>query len=94
MEVLKTQYQIEIINRIRFLRIEKNISQIKLANILNVSTGYIGNVESTKFRHKYTLKQLCELSKFFNITLDFLFTGKNVSLTKEQLINNIIDYDE
>ena len=90
----KTEYQLDVINRVRLLRVAKNISQIKIANLLDVSIGYIGNVESTKFQHKYTLKQLWVLASHFNVSLDYLLTGKNEKLSSELLIKYLISYDE
>lgn len=94
MEIIKTTYQLDIINRVRTLRLNHDVSQIKIAKLLDVSNGYIGNVESPKYQHKYTLKQLWILANFFNVSLDYLFTGKEVKLTTEQLINILIAYDE
>ncbi|MCI7032642.1 MAG: helix-turn-helix transcriptional regulator [Bacteroidales bacterium] len=90
----KTDFQIDIINRIRQLRTENDISQIKLANIIDVSTGQIGNIESPKFQHKYTLKQLYQISKFFNVPIDYILTGTNHLLNTEDIIQALIKYDE
>lgn len=90
----KTDFQIDIINRIRQLRTENDISQIKLANIIDVSTGQIGNIESPKFQHKYTLKQLYQISKFFNVSIDYILTGTNHLLNTEDIIKALIKYDE
>ncbi len=94
MDVKKSSNQLKVVNRVRDLRISKDISQIKIANLLDVSNGYVGNVESPKFQHKYTLKQLWVLSKYFNVSLDYLLTGNNKELSKEELINKLISYDE
>ena len=51
----KTEYQLEVISRIRKLRIENEVSQVGLANLIDISNGQIGNIESPKFQHKYTL---------------------------------------
>ena len=94
MEVLKTPYQIEVINRVKNIRLEKGVSQMQLANILNVSNGQIGNIESTKYSHKYTLSQLSSLCKHFKIEITQLFLpdAKNISI--DQIIEKIIEYDK
>lgn len=94
MDVLKTKYQLNVINRIRSLRTAKGISQIKIAHLLDVSSGYIGNVESPRYQHKYTLKQLVELAHCFDVTLDYILTGEHTDLTTKELINHLISYDE
>ncbi len=90
----KTSYQNEIVNRIRQLRIDNKISQIGLADIIDVSNGQIGNIESPKFPHKYTLKQLYSIAQHFKVTLDFLLTGSCEILDTEHIIKALIQYDE
>lgn len=94
MEVLKTTYQLEVVNRVKALRISNDLSQIKIANLLDVSNGFVGNVESPKYRHKYTLKQLWTLAKHFGVSLDYILTGKETVLSSEQLVKYLISYDE
>lgn len=88
----KTDYQNEVVNRIRLLRIDRDISQVGIANVINVSNGQIGNIESPKFQHKYTLKQLYLIAQYFEVTLDYILTGKHTTLDSENLIKTIIKY--
>lgn len=90
----KTDFQNEVINRIRQLRIGRDVSQIGLANIIDVSNGQIGNIESPKFQHKYTLKHLDLISKFFNVSITYLLTGNTKDINNENLIKLLIKYDE
>lgn len=90
----KTAYQNKVINRIRQLRIDNDISQIGMANIIEVSNGQIGNIESPKFPHKYTLKQLYLISQHFRVTLDYLLTGNDITLDTEHIVKALIQYDE
>lgn len=90
----KTVYQNEVVNRIRQLRIDSEVSQIGLADILEVSNGQIGNIESPRFQHKYTLKQLYLIAKYFKVPIEYLLTGKNEKLNNEDLIKILIQYDE
>lgn len=92
--MIKTEYQNEVINRVRLLRRENDVSQVLLANLIEVSHGQIGNIESPKFRHKYTLKQLYCISKHFNVALSYLLTGSYRELDSENLIKAIIRYEE
>lgn len=92
--MIKTSYQNEVISRIRKLRLDNRMSQIELANIIEVSSGQIGNIESPKFSHKYTIKHLYQISKYFGVSFEYLMTGENVPLNTENMILNLIRYDE
>ncbi len=94
MDISKSKFQLEVINRVKGLRLNAGIGQAKLANVLNVVTGQIGNIESPKFKQKYTLKQLYVISNYFDVSLDYILTGDNKPLTTNELINLLINYDE
>lgn len=55
-----------ITGRIRELRIQKGLSQEDISLHLNISTGYIGHIESPNFRAKYNTVHLNELAKLLN----------------------------
>lgn len=62
-----------VIGKVREKRIAANLSQKYLANELNVGIGFIGHVESPKYRAKYNLEHLNILAKVFNCAIkDFL----------------------
>ena len=90
----KTDFQNDVVNRIRQLRIAQNVSQIGLANIIDVSNGQIGNIESPKFQHKYTLKHLDLIAKYFGVSITYLLTGDNIEIDIDILIKYLIKYDE
>lgn len=94
----KTLFQIEIINKIRLLRSERKISQKRVGEILGISDGQVGNIESFKFPHKYTLKQLYELCKEFNYPIEHLFLDEDDFSGETEIINlliqKIISYGE
>ena len=61
-------------------------------------SGLVGNIESPRFPHKYTLKQLSVLCEAFQYPFENLFLDEKETLLpyKERiklLINKIIDYD-
>jgi transcriptional regulator with XRE-family HTH domain len=60
---MKSKIDQFVINKVRELRIEKNISQADLANELGMSVGFIGKVESLKYPSHYNLKHLNHLAK-------------------------------
>ncbi len=96
----KTTYQLLIIEKIKNLREEKNISQAQICEIIGLgSVGQVGNIESPKFKHKYTLKQLNMLADYFKIPLSNLFLNNQELLQStdevlQLLIDKIIDYEQ
>jgi DNA-binding XRE family transcriptional regulator len=54
-----------IITRVREMRMKANLGQENVALHLEVSTGYIGHIESPNFTAKYTTTQINELAKLF-----------------------------
>jgi transcriptional regulator with XRE-family HTH domain len=62
-----------VIDRVREIRIEKGISQRDLAYQLDISSGFIGDVETVKSRAKYNLNQLNEIAKILKCSVkDFM----------------------
>jgi transcriptional regulator with XRE-family HTH domain len=55
-----------VIAKVKAKRIKLKISQAQLAYKLDVSEGFIGNIESPNYRAKYNLNHLNELAKIFN----------------------------
>ncbi|MCD8236569.1 MAG: helix-turn-helix domain-containing protein [Prevotellaceae bacterium] len=95
---MKTEYQIEIISKVRKLREANQYSQNQLANHLGLSDGQIGNVESLKYSQKYTLSQLYKICKLFHVPIENLFIdddeySKNINVV-DLLIQRIIQYEE
>lgn len=54
-----------LIDKVKTKRIEKGYSQKELAYMLDVSVGFIGNVENPNYRAKYNLNHINELAKIF-----------------------------
>jgi transcriptional regulator with XRE-family HTH domain len=68
-----TKIEQHIINAVKERRLAKNISQKEIAYFLDVSLGFIGNVENPKYRAKYNLNHLNELAKILKCSpKDFL----------------------
>lgn len=62
-----------VIDRVREMRIERGISQRELADMLDLSNGFIAKVESTSKRAKYNLNHLNEIAKVLKCSIkDFL----------------------
>jgi predicted transcriptional regulator len=62
---LKSKIDWYIINQVREMRTKAKLGQEDIAVHLEVSTGYIGHIESPKFKAKYNTGQINELAKLF-----------------------------
>lgn len=70
-----TQIDIEIGARVKAIRTKNGLSQEKMAARLGIeSRAFYQNVE--KGRNRLTYEQLLTICEEFNVTMDFLFTGK------------------
>jgi len=68
-----TKIEQYVIDKVRSERIKQNISQMELANFLNVSPGFISSVESSKGKAKYNFNHINKLSLLFKCSpKDFL----------------------
>ncbi|WP_414656174.1 helix-turn-helix domain-containing protein [Flavobacterium sp.] len=63
---LKSDIELFVIEKVKEKREQFNLSQSELAVKLDVSNGFIGQVESTKYPAKYNLNHLNKLSKIFD----------------------------
>ena len=95
---MKTDYQNNIINRVRQIRNDRNLSQIDISALLDISSGQVGNIETPTRPHKYTLGQLSLLCDEFEINIQDLFLEHSEGLSNEELvrrlINSIIEYEK
>lgn len=83
--------QDRIIQTIKKLRIEEGISQSKISEILGISRGQVGNIESPVYPHKYTLKQIDTLCKALNYPIEKLFLpDTEISPVCSKVINDLI----
>lgn len=91
--IKKTDTQILILNRIKQLRVDRGYSQQQMADLLNVTNGQIGNIESLRQSHKYTLAQLKKICDEFNVSVAELLTDKP-QCSCDELIEAIVRYEE
>jgi ribosome-binding protein aMBF1 (putative translation factor) len=72
-EALLTLIEQYVIDVVKAKRIEKGWSQKELAYQMELSLGFIGDVENPKYRAKYNLNHINELAKVFECSpKDFL----------------------
>jgi len=62
---LKTKIDWLIVTKVKDMRHARNLEQDDIAIHLNVSSGFIGQIESPNFRAKYNTQHLNELAKLF-----------------------------
>lgn len=62
-----TQIELFVINKIKELRIENKMSQSEFAFILEVSSSFIGKVESEKMNSKYNLNHINKIANHFKV---------------------------
>ncbi len=95
---MKSEYQNNIVDKIRALRYSRNYSQLDLSSLLDVSPGHIGNIETPSRPHKYTLTQLSIICDEFKVPIESLFFDKTDSMSSheivQRLINCIIEYEK
>lgn len=70
---MKTTLDLYVIDKVLQKRKELGISQKGLAAILEVSVGFIGQVESKKYETKYSVYQVYLLCKHFDCPPSELF---------------------
>ncbi len=95
---MKSDYQNNIIGRIRKLREEFQYSQEDMATMLGLSNGHIGNIESLKSNHKYTLNQILRICREFNYPIEHIFLNDedykaNIDIVSK-VIEKIVQYEE
>ncbi len=95
---MKTELQLRVINLIREFRNDNDLSQAGISDVLGISYGLIGNIESSKYSHKYTINQLYLLANHFEIPFETLFlTEEEIKMNKRNvidlLIKKIVEYD-
>ncbi len=92
-------YQDEIIQTIKKLRLERNISQAKLSEILGISRGQVGNIENPHYSHKYTLKQIEKICKTLNYPIEKVFLpdaeiAPECSKVINEFMKSVIKYEQ
>ena len=92
---MKTEYQNAIISKLKLLRDKKGYSQATVARLLGISPGQLGNIESCKRRHKYTLKQILMLCREFDYPIaDLFLLDAEHDNTVNNIVESIVRYEE
>lgn len=91
---MKTEFQYKVISRIKKLREEKNYTQASIAKLLEISPGQLGNIESIKQEHKFTLAQILKICDELNICIEDIFLPEKENVKTREVIDAIIKYQE
>ena len=67
-----------VIDFVRKLRVEKNLTQEDIGNIIEVSRSYIGDIESPNTRAKYNLSHINSLADYFVISPQSFLPAKAI----------------
>ncbi|MBO8439747.1 MAG: helix-turn-helix domain-containing protein [bacterium] len=89
--MMKSEYQNRIIHRIRQLREEHGYTQGNIASIIGISNGQMGNIESPKTSHKYTLAHIQQICKEFKYPIELIFLDKTDFSENNNIIDLLID---
>lgn len=65
-DVVVAEIDLYIINTVRALRVQKELSQMDLSQMIGMSDGFVGKVENPKLRDKYNLRHLNLIARAFN----------------------------
>ena len=75
-----------VIDVIRKLRRSKKMRQEDLANIINTSTSFVGNVENERNPAKYNLKHINAISDYFGLSPKYFLPDSSLhGLNEKQL---------
>lgn len=92
---MKTHFQNEIISRLKRAREDKNFTQASIAKHLGISPGQLGNIESYKQCHKFTLAQIMKICELLEVDIvDIFLPNKGYDVKFKEVIEAIVKYQE
>ena len=95
--MMKTEYQQQVINKIKALREKHGITQLAISKLLGISPGQMGNIDSIRQPHKYTIKQLLTICDALGIGIEevlFSTNAKSMTYSVRDVVTAIIKYQE
>jgi transcriptional regulator with XRE-family HTH domain len=75
---MKSKIDLYVISKVREKRLEKGISQVDLANELDVSVGFIGKIESPNYSTHYNIRHLNLLALILECSPKDFFPDKPI----------------
>lgn len=77
-ESISTDIEQYVINKVKEIRTAKGISQARLAHMIDLSVGFIGNVENPNHIAKWNLNHLNQISKALNVPFKEFFPERGI----------------
>lgn len=77
-ESIKTDIEQYVIDKVKEIRISKGISQATLAHMIELSVGFVGNVENPTHIAKWNLNHLNRISKELDVPFKDFFPEKGI----------------
>jgi len=77
-ESISTDIEQYVINKVKEIRTAKGISQAKLAHMIEISVGFVGNVENPTHVAKWNLNHLNQISKELDVPFKYFFPEKGI----------------
>lgn len=94
---MKTEYQQQIIAKLKQKREELGYSQAEIAKKLAISAGQLGNIEGYNRNHKYTISQILSLCELYNYPIEELMCigkGSCPNVTPTEIVRMIVEYQK
>lgn len=73
--LLQYSQEVVFLKGLKFIRKQRNLNQQKVAIDLNISREALSHYENGK--REPSLDMLVKMSEYFNVSIDFLITGKD-----------------
>jgi len=77
-ESIKTDIEQYVIDKVKEIRTTKGISQAKLAHMIELSVGFVGNVENPSHVAKWNINHLNRISKELDVPFKDFFPEKGI----------------
>lgn len=75
-ESIKTNIEQYVIDKVKAIRVAKGVSQAKLAHKIDLSVGFVGNVENPRHIAKWNLNHLNRISRELDVPFSDFFPSK------------------
>jgi transcriptional regulator with XRE-family HTH domain len=75
---IKSEIEQYVIDKVKEIRDARGISQAKLAHLIDLSVGFVGNVENPKHIAKWNINHLNKISKELNVPFRDFFPEKGI----------------
>ena len=75
----KSKFELAVVDKVREIRLKKNLSQDDIADFLNTTRGFVGQVESPNTPTKYNLNHLNKLAQEMECSPKDFMPEKSVS---------------